>query len=147
MFCGFILMIRRYIYPVVIILLISCNNHFHQSQASVRKQEAVIRTYIQAEDARDSVSLQQLLSDTIAVYWKMENPGKEKIINFYKDYWTKNKYSRNTIQSITAVAKNSYIVKTFFEVQRVQADTAIHVASTILYTLNAANKIVYVGKE
>jgi len=147
MFCGFILMIRRYIYPVVIILLISCNNHFHQSQASVRKQEAVIRTYIQAEDARDSVSLQQLLSDTIAVYWKMEVPSKQKIINFYKDYWTKNKYSRNTIQSITAVAKNSYIVKTFFEVQRVQADTAIHVASTILYTLNAANKIVYVGKE
>ena len=140
-------MIRRYIYPVVIILLISCNNHFHQSQASVRKQEAVIRTYIQAEDARDSVSLQQLLSDTIAVYWKMEVPSKQKIINFYKDYWTKNKYSRNTIQSITAVAKNSYIVKTFFEVQRVQADTAIHVASTILYTLNAANKIVYVGKE
>lgn len=77
----------------------------------------------------------------------MENPTSQKIINFYKDYWTKNKFSKNTIQSITAVTKNTYTVKTFFEVQRIQADTALHFESTILYKLNEANVIVYVGKE
>jgi hypothetical protein len=51
------------------------------------------------------------------------------------------------VQYISPVEKNTYAVKTFFEVQRIQADTAIHVESTIVYKLNAANKIVYVGKE
>lgn len=138
---------RQFIYPVAFLLLLSCNNRFHQSQASVKKQKEVIRNYIMAEDNRDSVRLKALLADTIITYWKMEDPAKQKIINFYKDYWTKNKYSKNNIRSIIRVAKNTYTVKTFFEVQRIQADTAIHVESTILYKLNAANKIVYVGKE
>ena len=138
---------RQFIYPVAFLLLLSCNNHFHQSQASVKKQKEVIRNYIMAEDNRDSVRLKTLLADTIITYWKMEDPAKQKIINFYKDYWTKNKYSKNNIRSIIRVAKNTYTVKTFFEVQRIQADTAIHVETTILYKLNAANKIVYVGKE
>jgi hypothetical protein len=73
-------------------------------------------------------------------------PTKQKIINFYKDYWTKNKFSKNTIQSITAVAKNTYTVKTFFEVQRIQADTVLHFESTMVYKLNTADKIVYVWK-
>lgn len=132
---------------VTFLLLLSCNNHFNQTQSGVRKQEAVIRSYIMAEDTRDSVLLKKLLADTIAVYWKMEGPTKQKIIDFYKDYWIKNKYSKNTVRSVTPVAKNTYTVKTFFEVQRIQADTAIHVESTILYKLNADNKIVYVGKE
>lgn len=137
----------QFIYPVVFLLLLSCNNNFRQSQASVKKQKEVIRNYIMAEDTRDSVRLKELLADTITTYWKMEDPARQKIINFYKDYWTKNKYSKNSIRSIIRVAKNAYAVKTFFEVQRIQADTAIHVESTIVYKLNAANKIVYVGKE
>jgi hypothetical protein len=91
--------------------------------------------------------LKDLLSDTITTYWKMDNPTKQKVINFYKDYWTKNKFSKNIIQSITPIAKNAYKVKTKFEVQRIQADTAIHVESTVIYKLNKANKIVYVNKE
>jgi hypothetical protein len=55
--------------------------------------------------------------------------------------------TKNYLQSITAAAKNTYTVKTFFEVQRIQADTALHFESTILYKLNEANRIVYVGKE
>jgi hypothetical protein len=140
-------MLKKYIYYFTLLLLLSCNNHFHQSLASVKKQTTTIRNYIKAEDTRDTVLLQTLLVDTITIYWKMENPTKQKIINFYKDYWTKNKFSKNTIQTITAVGKNTYSVKTFFEVQRIQADTALHFESTIVYKLNEANKIVYVGKE
>jgi hypothetical protein len=135
------------VYTVVFLLLLSCNNHFNQSRASIKKQEAVIRSYIMAEDTRDVVLLQKLLADTITAYWKMGAPTKQKIIDFYKDYWTKNKYSKNAVQSVTSLAKNTYAVKTFFEVQRIQADTAIHVESMIVYKLNADNKIVYVGKE
>jgi hypothetical protein len=140
-------MLNKYIFNFTFLLLLSCNNHFHQSLASERKQKTTIRNYINAEDTRDSIVLKNILSDTITTYWKMENPTKQKIINFYKDYWTKNKYSKNTIQSITTIAKNTYTVKTFFEVQRIQADTALHVESTIIYKLNETNKIVYVGKE
>jgi hypothetical protein len=140
-------MLKNYNYSFTLFLLLSCNNHFHQSQASVKKQTTTIRNYINAEDTRDTLMLNKILADTITTYWKIENPTKEKIIHFYKDYWTKNKYSKNRIQSITAVAKNTYTVKTFFEVQRIQADTALHFESTILYKLNEANKIVYVGKE
>jgi hypothetical protein len=140
-------MLKRYIYNVAFFLLVSCNNHFHQPQASVNRQKKTIRNYIKAEDTRDSVLLKKLLADTITTYWKMENPTKQKIITFYKDYWAKNKFSKNAVQSITAVAKNTYTVKTFFEVQRIQADTALHVESTIVYKLNMAGKIVYVGKE
>jgi hypothetical protein len=138
---------KKIISPFIFLLLLSCNNHFHQSLASVKKQKTTIRNYINAEDARDSIVLKNCLADTITTYWKMENPTKQKIINFYKDYWTKNKFSKNTIKSITAIAKNSYAVKTFFEVQRIQADTSLYVESNIIYKLNAANKIVYVGKE
>ena len=138
---------NRSIYNLALLLLVSCNNHFHQSQASVNRQKATIGSYITAEDTRDSAVLKELLSDTITAYWKMENPTKQKIINFYKDYWTINKYSKNAVQSVTAVAKNTYTVKTFFEVQRIQADTALHFESTIVYKLNTAGKIVYVGKE
>jgi hypothetical protein len=140
-------MLKRYIYNAAFLLLVSCNNHFHQSQASVNKQKATIRNYITAEDTRYSVMLKKLLADTINSYWKMENPTKQKIIDFYKDYWTKNKFSKNAVQSITSVAKNTYTVKTSFEVQRIQADTALHFESTIVYKLNTAGKIVYVGKE
>ncbi len=140
-------MLKKYIYNFTLLLLLSCNNHFHQSLISVNKQKTSIRKYINAEDIRDSMLLKTLLADTITSYWKMESPTKQKIISFYKDYWTKNKYSKNTIQSITAVAKNTYTVKTFFEVQRIQADTALHFESTILYKLNEAHKIIYVGKE
>jgi hypothetical protein len=140
-------MLKKYIYYFTLLLLLSCNNHFHQSLASVKKQTSTIRNYINAEDSRDTVTLNTILADTITSYWKMESPTKQKIINFYKDYWTKNKFAKNTIQSITAVTKNTYTVKTFFEVQRIQADTALHFESTIVYKLNEANKIVYVGKE
>lgn len=140
-------MLTQRIYGIVFLLLLSCNNQLHQSKRIVKKQEAIIRSYIQAEDSRDSMRLKELLADTITAYWKMENPGRGKIIAFYKDYWTKNRYSKNTVQSVTAVAKNAWRVKTFFEVQRIQADTPIHVESTILYKLNNAGKIVYVGKE
>jgi hypothetical protein len=138
---------QKYIYSFTFLLLLSCNNHFHQSQASIKKQQAVIRNYIQAEDNRDSVQLKSLLADTIITYWKMENPTRQKIISFYKYYWTKNKFSKNDIQSISPVANNAYRVITFFEVQRIQTDTSLHFESTILYKLNAAGKIVYVGKE
>jgi hypothetical protein len=140
-------MLKKYIHIFALFILLSCNNHFHQSLASVKKQTTTIRSYINAEDTRDSIILKNLLADTITTYWKMENPAKQKIINFYKDYWTKNKFSKNTIQSITAIAKNTFTVKTFFEVQRIQADTALHFESVILYKLNDANKIVFVGKE
>jgi hypothetical protein len=140
-------MLKKYIYSFTLLLLLSCNNHFHQSQSSIKKQTATIRSYINSEDNRDTVTLHKILADTLSTYWKMENSAKQKIINFYKDYWTKNKYSKNRIQSITAVAKNTYTIKTNFEVQRIQADTALHFESTILYKLNEANKIVYVGKE
>ncbi len=140
-------MLKKYIYIFTLLLFFSCNNHFHQPQAIVKKQITTIRNYINAEDTRDTTTLKNLLADTITTYWKMENPTSQKIINFYKDYWTKNKFSKNTIQSITAVTKNTYTVKTFFEVQRIQADTALHFESTILYKLNEANVIVYVGKE
>jgi hypothetical protein len=140
-------MLKKYFYTFSLLLLLSCNNHFHQPLASVKKQTTTIRNYINAEDTRDTMVLKTLLADTITTYWKMENPTNQKIINFYKDYWTKNKFSKNTIQSITAVAKNTFTVKTFFEVQRIQADTALHFESTIVYKLNEANKIVYVGKE
>jgi hypothetical protein len=140
-------MLKKYIYSFTLLLLVCCNNHFHQSQASVKKQKEIIRSYINAEDTRDSVLLKTLLADSITAYWKMENPTRQRIINFYKDYWTKNKFSKNAIQYITAVAKNTYTVKTFFEVQRIQADTVLHFESTIVYKLNAADKIMYVGKE
>jgi hypothetical protein len=140
-------MLNRYIYNLAFLLLVSCNNHFHQPQSIVNKQQATIRNYIQAEDSRDSVLLKNLLADTITGYWKMENPTREKIIHFYTNYWTKNTYSKNLVQSITAVAKNTFTVKTFFEVQRIDTDTALHFESTIIYKLNRAGKIVYVGKE
>lgn len=139
-------MTLRYICSLALLLMLSCNKQLYQ-QALVKKQQAVIRSYIQAEDNRDSLLLKQLLADTITSYWKMENPTRDKIIAFYKDYWTKNRYSKNNIQSVKAVANNAYRVHTFFEVQRLTADTAIHVESSILYKLNAAGKIVYVGKE
>ena len=91
--------------------------------------------------------LKKLLSGTITTYWKMENPTKQKIINFYEDYWSKNKFSKNTIQSITAVGKNDYKIKTLFEVQRIQTDTILHFESTIIYKLNNNWEIEYVGKE
>ncbi len=140
-------MLIKFINGFSFLLLLSCNNHFHQSLSFTKKQETIIRKYINAEDSRDSLMLMDLLSDTITTYWKMEAPTKQKIIAFYKDYWTKNKFSKNTIQSITPIAKNCYKVKTMFEVQRIQADTALHFASTIFYKLNKVNKIVYVGKE
>jgi hypothetical protein len=142
-----LIMLKKLTYSFLPLLLLSCSNQFHQTQASVKKQTTTIRNYINAEDTRDTVTLNTILADTLSTYWKMENPPKQKIINFYKDYWTKNKYSKNRIQSITAVAKNAYIIKTFFEVQRIQADTAMHFESTILYKLNEANKIVFVGME
>jgi hypothetical protein len=140
-------MLKIYMNIFSFLLLVSCNNHFHQSLASTKKQKRIIVNYIKAEDSRDSVGLKNLLSSTITTYWKMENPTKQKIINFYKDYWTKNKFAKNAIQSIRAVAKNTYSVKTFFEVQRINTDTSLHFESNILYKLNKANKIVYVGKE
>ncbi len=140
-------MLKLLIFNFAFLLLLSCNNHFHQSQASEQKQKTAIRNYINAEDSRDSFTLNNLLADTITVYWKMENPTKQKIIDFYKDYWTKNKFSKNDIQSITPVAKNTYLVKTVFKVQRIQADTALDFESTILYKLNKAGKILWVGKE
>jgi hypothetical protein len=140
-------MLKRFIYSLAFLLLLSCNKHVHQSQVGAKKQAAVIRNYIEAEDNRDSVTLKNLLADTITMYWKMENPTKQKIISFYKDYWTKNKYSKNDVQSITPIAKNTYTVKTFFTVQRIQTDTALHFESIIVYKLNAARKIISVGKE
>ncbi len=140
-------MLKNYMYIFSLWLLLSCNNQFHQSLASVKNQKTTILNYIYAEDTRDSMTLQKILADSITAYWKMENPTKQKIITFYKDYWAKNKFSKNTIQSITAVAKNTFTVKTFFEVQRIQADTSLHFESTIVYKVNKANKIVYVGKE
>jgi hypothetical protein len=143
----FITMLKKYIYTFTFLLLLSCNNHFHQWLANVKQQKTTIYNYINAEDNRDSMFLKNILSDTITTYWEMQNPTKQKIISFYKEYWAKNKFSKNTIQSITAVAKNIYKVKTFFEVQRIQADTSLHIESTIVYKLNAANKIVSVAKE
>jgi hypothetical protein len=140
-------MLKKFTYSFTLLLLLSCSNKFHQSQASVKKQTTTIRSYINAEDSRDTVTLNTILADTITNYWKIENPTKQKIVTFYKDYWTKNKYAKNSIQSITVIAKNTYTVKTFFEVQRIQADTALHFESVIVYKLNEANKIVYVGKE
>lgn len=140
-------MLKNYSYTFTFLLLLSCSNHFNQSHVTIKKQQAVIRNFIKAEDGRDTVMLKALLCDTIAAYWKMEGPTKQKIINFYKDYWTKNRYSKNTVQSITPIAANTYTVKTFFEVQRIQADTAIHVKSMIRYKLNKDGKIVWVGKE
>ena len=140
-------MLKGFIYNLAFLLLVSCNNHFHQSLASVKKQTAAINNYINAEDSRDSLMLKNLLADTITAYWKMENPTKQKIISFYKDYWTKNKFSKNNIQSITAIDKNTYMVKTYFTVQRIQADRSLHFESTIVYKLNTTHKIVYVGKE
>lgn len=118
-----------------------------QTTARQQKQEAIIRNYIQAEDNRDSVVLGSLLADNMIAYWNMENPGRQKILERYKDYWTKNRYSKNTIRSVTALATNTYRVNTLFEVQRITADTAIHVESNIIYKLNKAGKIVFVGKE
>ena len=140
-------MLKNYIYTFTLLLILSCNNQFRQSLLSVKKQTTTIRNYINAEDTRDTVILKKLLAGTITTYWKMENPTKQKIINFYKDYWTKNKFSKNVIQCIDAVAKNTYTVKTFFEVQRIQVDTALHFKSTIVYKLNEFNEIMYVGKE
>ena len=139
-------MLTKSIYSISLLLLFSCTNHFQQSLVDVKKQQTTIRNYIKAEDTRDTVMLKKLLADTIT-YWKMENPTKPKIINFYKDYWTKNKFSKNVIQFINAVAKNTYTVKTFFEVQRIQVDTVLHFESSIVYKLNESNKIIYVGKE
>lgn len=140
-------MLTRPIFSIYFFLLLSCNNHFQQSLFDVKKQQTTIRKYIKAEDNRDTIMLQKLLADTITTYWKMESPTKQKIITFYQDYWTKNKFSKNVIQSVNAVAKNTYAVKTFFEVQRIQADTAMHFESRIVYKLNAFNKIICVGKE
>ena len=140
-------MLKNYIYTFTLLLILSCNNQFRQSLLSVKKQTTIIRNYINAEDNRDTVVLKNLLSDTITTYWKMENPSKQKIINFYKDYWMKNKFSKNVIQCIDAVAKNTYTVKTFFEVQRIQVDTVLHFESSIVYKLNEFNEIMYVGKE
>ena len=139
-------MLTKSIYSISLLLLFSCTNHFQQSLVDVKKQQTTIRNYIKAEDTRDTVMLKKLLADTIT-YWKMENPTKQKIIIFYKDYWTKNKFSKNVIQFINAVAKNTYTVKTFFEVQRIQVDTVLHFESSIVYKLNESNKIIYVGKE
>jgi hypothetical protein len=83
-------MLKKYISTFTLLLLLSCNNHFHQPLASVKKQTTTIRNYINAEDNRDTATLKNLLTDTITTYWKMEKPTKQKIINFYKDYWTKN---------------------------------------------------------
>ena len=140
-------MLRVYISLFPLLLILSCNNQFRQSLLCVKKQTTTIRNYISAEDNRDTMVLKNLLSDTITTYWKMENPTKEKIINFYKDYWIKNKFSKNTIQSITAVGKNDYQIKTLFEVQRMQADTSLHFESTIIYKLNDAREIVYIGQK
>ena len=140
-------MLKVYISLFPLLLILSCNNQFRQSLLSVKKQTTTIRNYISGEDNRDTVVLKNLLSDTITTYWKMENPTKEKIINFYKDYWIKNKFSKNTIQSITAVGKNDYQIKTLFEVQRMQADTSLHFESTIIYKLNDAREIVYIGQK
>ena len=140
-------MLTKFKYKIPLLLLFSCTNHFQQSLVGVKKQQSIIRNYIKAEDTRDTVMLKKLLAGTITTYWKMENPTKQKIINFYKDYWMKNKFSKNVIQCIDAVAKNTYTVKTFFEVQRIQVDTALHFKSTIVYKLNEFNEIMYVGKE
>lgn len=118
-----------------------------QSASEQQKQTAIIRSYIQAEDNRDSLALGSLLADTLTAYWNMENPARQKILERYKDYWTKNRYSKNTVLSVTNIATNTYRVHTSFEVQRIAADTAIRVESNIIYRLNKAGKIVFVGKE
>ncbi len=138
---------RRYFFNLSFLLLLSCKNNFHQSQTRLQKQKEAIRHYINAEDSRDSVILKNLLADTITRYWNMEDPTRQKIISFYKDYWTKNKFSKNIIQSVSAMAINTYMVKTFFTVQRIHADTALHFKSIIVYKLNTNDKIVYVAKE
>ena len=130
-------MLTKSIYSIPLLLLFSCNNQFRQSLLSVKKHTTTIRNYINAEDTRDSATLKSILADSITTYWKMENPTKQKII----------KFSKNVIQFINAVAKNTYTVKTFFEVQRIQVDTALHFESTIVYKFNEFNKIIYVGKE
>ena len=140
-------MLKNYIYTFTLLLILSCNNQFRQSLLSLKKQKTTIRNFINAEDTRDSMMLKKSLSDTIITYWKMENPTKEKIIDFYKDYWTKNRFSKNTIQSISAIEKNTFTVKTSFEVRRIQADTSIYFESTINFKLNEANKIVSVGQK
>ena len=140
-------MLKKYFYSSTFLLLLPCNNQFRQSLLSVKKHTTTIHNYIKAEDTRDTVMLKKLLADTITTYWKMENPTKQKIISFYKDYWTKNKFSKNNIQSISAISKDSYKVKTFFEVQRMQADTILHVESTIVYKFNNGFEIVYIGME
>lgn len=140
-------MLTKSIYSIPLLLILSCNNQFRQSLLSVKKQTTTIRYYINAEDTRDTVMLKKLLADTITTYWKMESPTKQKVIDFYKDYWTKNKFSKNNIQSITAISKNGYAVKTMFEVQRIQSDTSLHFESTVIYKLNDNWEIVYVGKE
>ncbi len=118
-----------------------------QSASAQQKQAAIIRSFIQAEDNRDSLALGSLLADTLTAYWNMESPARQKILERYKDYWTKNRYSKNTVLSVTNIATNTYRVHTSFEVQRITADTAIHVESSIIYQLNKAGKIVFVGKE
>ncbi len=146
-FYTFMFMLKIFTYLFSLLLLLSCNNHFHQPLSSVKSQKTIIRNYINAEDSRDTFILKKYLANTLSNYWKMESPPQQKIVDFYKDYWTKNKFSKNTIKSITAIAKNTYSVKTAFEVQRIQADTALHFESIIIYKLNKHNKIVYVGKE
>lgn len=118
-----------------------------QSASAQQKQAAIIRSFIQAEDNRDSLALGSLLADTLTAYCNMESPARQKILERYKDYWTKNRYSKNTVLSVTNIATNTYRVHTSFEVQRITADTAIHVESIIIYQLNKAGKIVFVGKE
>lgn len=118
-----------------------------QSATEQQKQAAIIRSFIQAEDNRVSLVLGSLLADTLHAYWNMEIPARQKILERYKDYWTKNRYSKNTVLSVTNIAANTYRVHTSFEVQRITADTAIRVESNIIYQLNKAGKIVFVGKE
>jgi hypothetical protein len=79
-------MLKRYIYTVVFLLLVSCYNHFHQSPASVKKQKTIIRNYINAEDTRDSVVLEDLLADTLTTYWKIENP---QLAQVFPLHWRK----------------------------------------------------------
>ena len=90
------------------------NNNYNPNQNS-DEYVSIIKSFVQAEDRRDIVSINKYLSSNMSRYWDIINPAYEAIYDRYQHIWSVTPYSKNQILHIEKQNESTYILFTRFE--------------------------------
>lgn len=100
----------------------------------------LIRSFLDAENGRNLSNILTYYANPVAQYWESMNVSHDQLRKKYENNWTRSKWGKNEIESITWYSTNAYIValKYTFELQ----DGNTKEVNTKLYiAFDQANKI------